>query len=108
MTVVSLNLASFDYFLVEKSLVASVIFLGQSHEYAYTVQMTSVLVSLQSGVFEASQWPEPTIRPSPTAYLPHRSSWPPFPILVLSVHQATSASAETPPSGAVPFRRLCP
>jgi len=70
--------------------------------------MLSVMVWLQSSLFGASQQPVLSIQSSRTAYLSHGSCQPRPPTPVASVGQASSASAESSPCGAVQFWRLCP
>jgi len=94
MTVVSRKPATFDYFLVEKSLAASVIVWGQYQESSKALHMWSAMVRLQSCLVGGWQQPEPSIRPSHTSYISHGSSQLRHPILVVSICQASLVSAE--------------
>ena len=70
-TEVSLNPASFDYFRVETSHASFVIVRGSYRDSAYALHMLSVMVRLQSCLFEAWQLLEPSIRLSHTSYISH-------------------------------------
>jgi len=58
--------------------------------------------------FVVEQWPEPSIRMCRTSYQFHQSIWMHPSIPVVSIRQASGASAETPRCTAVLFRWLCP
>jgi len=107
-TVVSLTRPLFDYFLVEKSLAALAIVRRQSQESAYALHMLSGMVWLQCCMSETWQLQELSDRPSHNSYLSHRSSRLRPAILVASIHQASSGSAENSPCGAVLFLTFCP
>jgi len=107
-TVVTLNPASCDNLLVEKSLLASAIVRWQFQESAYALQMLSEMVWLQSGPFGDWQLPEPSIRLCSTSYISHGRNWLCPTIPVASILQASSASAENSPCGAILGWRLCP
>jgi len=68
------NPATFDYFLVEKWLLAFAIVCGWFQKSTYALQMLSGMVWLQSCLFYAWQPPDPSIQQSHTSYLSHGSS----------------------------------
>jgi len=103
LTAASSNLASSNYFLVKKSLAALAIFKGQFQHTPYALRMLSVQVPKRYHPFVIVLWAEPWIRMCHTSYLSHRISRVHLPIPVVSIRQASSASAETSPCAAVPF-----
>jgi len=105
---VSVNLAWYDYALVEESIAALAILWRPYQESPYPDQLSLVQIGLHHLPFVVEWQPEPWIQLSFTSYLSHRSSRPRLPSLVSSVSQASSASAENAPCDAVSFRRLCP
>jgi len=107
-TVVSRELASYDFFLVERSPAAHVMICGQYQESPYALRMFSVQVLLRPHPSAAWQLPEPSIWLSCTSNTFHGGSWPHPPNPVVSIRQGSSASAETSPSGNLAFWRLCP
>jgi len=108
LTTASPNPGKFDYGLVEKSLGAEAIFPGHYQESPLALQMLWVEVQLQYHMFGVWWVPESSVRFCRTSLHCHRSSRLCPPILAVSICEASAASAETSPSAAVPFWRLCP
>jgi len=108
LTAASLNLAWYDYFLVEKSLAAFAMFRGRCQQSPQALQMLSVEVPEGHHSFQAERLPEPSFQICCTSHLVHGSSRLHPPIPVESIRRVSSASAETSPCTAVPFWRLCP
>jgi len=102
------NLPRYNYFLVEKSVAAFVILRGPSQDSPWPLQMVLVQVPQCHHPFGVKRRPEPSIQMCRTSYLFHGSSCLHPPILVVSILQGSSGSAESSPSAAVPFWRLCP
>jgi len=94
-TVVSRNLASYDYFSVERSHVACAIFWGRYRKSLYTHQMWLVQVWLQAFMFPAQRLPEPSKQQFRTSYLAHGCVWLRPSIPVVWICQALSACATT-------------
>ena len=107
-SVVSANLASYGYSLVEKSLAAFAIFRGPYQESPEAHYMLSAGMTLYHLLFEVERPMEPSIQSSRTSYPSHAISQLRLPSLVASIRQASSASAENAPCDTVPFWRLCP
>jgi len=102
-TAASQNVTWHDYLLIEKSLVAFVIFPGQCQDTPSAIQMLSVQVPLHPLPFVDSRLPELSIRMCHTACLSHGDSLLHPPILVVTIHQGSPASAVTSPCAAELF-----
>jgi len=107
-TDVSLNLAHYDYFLVEMSVAAFAILWGRYHGTPEPVQSFSVQVSLHHHLFAVLRLPEPAMWKCRTSYPFHRSIRLWLPIPVVSMHRTSSAFDETSPGAAAPCSWLCP
>lgn len=107
MPLLSQNVASFDYFLVEKSLVAFEMFRGWFHASLLALRDLSLQVQLQPALFAVSQDPEPSDQQSSISDWSHVENWPHPLIPVVSIREASSASAENSAWVVVPFGRLC-
>ena len=103
LTVAYLNLASFDYFLVEKSLAAFAICPGQCQASSWPLQLLWVQMRLHHPLFTVWRLLKPSIRLCCTSYPFHGSSQLSPPIHIVSIDQASSASAEPFQCAAVPF-----
>jgi len=101
--VASLNLASYDNFLGEKSLAAFAMFRGQYQQTPLALPMSSELAWLLLCPFVDEQQPEHSIRLFQMLYLIHRSHQPCPRIPAVSICQASSASAEISSCAAVQF-----
>ena len=99
----SANLASYDYFLVEKPLAAFAILLGRFQESPYAHQLLTALMTLHHWPFEVERQPEPSIRSSSTSYASHGRSRPRLPNLVTTLHHGSSGFANNAPCDTVLF-----
>jgi hypothetical protein len=107
-TVESQNLAYYKYFLVEKSHVAFVTFCGHCQDTPYALHMFFVQVPSHHDQFAVEQLPGPLILFCFTSDQFNRSSRLHAPFPVVSIRQASSASANTSSYAAVLFWWLSP
>jgi len=107
-TAASQNQAKFDYVLVDKSLAEFAILQGQCQDTPYALQMLSVQVGLHHHPFVVPPLLVPLNRLWHTSYLCYGSGKLRPPIQVVSIHQVSSASAETSLCANVLFWGLCP
>jgi len=71
-------------------------------------RMLSAHTTLHHLCCEVKRQPERSTQSSHTSYPSHGSSRPHLPILIMWIHQASSACAENTAYDSVPFWRLCP
>jgi len=99
-TAASQTRGSYVFFVVEVFLAAIAILCGQCEETANVLEMSSVRVPLYHHPFGVERLPKPSIRVCRTSWVYHRSSRLHPPILVVSIRQASSATAKTSPCAA--------
>jgi len=107
-TAASRNPASHDYVLVRKSRAVFAIFWGQCQDILSALQMLFVQVWLYHHLVTVERQPEPWIRIWRTWCVFHGTCRPHPPVPVVSIGQASSASAETSPCAAAQYWWLRP